>query len=205
MGCHALLQGIFPTRGLKPGLPHCTQILYHLKHQGNDINQYPSGMIWWGSVSGKRSLKARSPINQLFFNKSLKIKQTNKKNPESFPNPKKLLHKCRREKKVDYWICLELKCDMYQRKCIKRLQRDKKKFCPLIQPWRYYPLHICSQVRGLHSAICHKWHWLNGHEFEQILGDSKGQRSLACCSPWDRKESSSAEQLNKNNKFCGLS
>ena len=32
-------------------------------------------------------------------------------------------------------------------------------------------------------------HPLNGHEFEQILGDSGGQRSLACSSPWDHKES----------------
>ena len=28
MGCHALLQGIFPTQGLNPGLPHCRRILY---------------------------------------------------------------------------------------------------------------------------------------------------------------------------------
>ena len=27
------------------------------------------------------------------------------------------------------------------------------------------------------------------HEFEQTLGDSKGQGSLACCSPWGQKES----------------
>ena len=27
-------------------------------------------------------------------------------------------------------------------------------------------------------------HWLNGHEFEQTPGDSEGQGSLACCSPW---------------------
>ena len=34
------------------------------------------------------------------------------------------------------------------------------------------------------------WHHkLNGHEFEQILGDGEGQRSLVCCSPWDHKES----------------
>ena len=33
MACHALLQGIFPTQGLNPGLPHCKQILYHLSHQ----------------------------------------------------------------------------------------------------------------------------------------------------------------------------
>ena len=34
------------------------------------------------------------------------------------------------------------------------------------------------------------WHCqLNGHGFEQALGDSEGQGSLACCSPWGRKES----------------
>ena len=27
-------------------------------------------------------------------------------------------------------------------------------------------------------------HWLNGHEFEQTLGDSEGQGRLVCCSPW---------------------
>ena len=30
VGCHALFQGIFPTQGLNPGLPHSRQILYHL-------------------------------------------------------------------------------------------------------------------------------------------------------------------------------
>ena len=34
VGCHALLQGIFPIQGSNPGLPHCRQILYHL-HQGS--------------------------------------------------------------------------------------------------------------------------------------------------------------------------
>jgi len=33
------------------------------------------------------------------------------------------------------------------------------------------------------------YHRLNGHEFEQASGDSEGQRSLACYSPWDHKES----------------
>ena len=35
VGCHALLQVIFPTQGSNPGLPHCCQILYCLSHQGN--------------------------------------------------------------------------------------------------------------------------------------------------------------------------
>ena len=37
MDCHFLLQGIFPTQELNPGLPHCRQTLYHLSHQGMKI------------------------------------------------------------------------------------------------------------------------------------------------------------------------
>ena len=33
VGCHFLLQEIFPTHGLNPSLPHCWQTLYHLSHQ----------------------------------------------------------------------------------------------------------------------------------------------------------------------------
>ena len=31
-------------------------------------------------------------------------------------------------------------------------------------------------------------HQLNGCDFEQTLGDSEGQGSLGCCSPWGRRE-----------------
>ena len=41
-------------------------------------------------------------------------------------------------------------------------------------------------------------HQLNEHEFEQAPGDGEGQGSLACCSPWDRKELDTIEQLNNN-------
>ena len=38
------------------------------------------------------------------------------------------------------------------------------------------------------------WHHrLSGHEFEQALGDGGGQGSLACCRPWDCKESGITE------------
>ena len=43
-------------------------------------------------------------------------------------------------------------------------------------------------------------HQLNGHEFEQTLGDGEGQGSLACCSPQGCKESDRNERLNNNNK-----
>ena len=37
VGCHVLLQGIFPIQGSNPGLPHCRQILYYLSHQEGEI------------------------------------------------------------------------------------------------------------------------------------------------------------------------
>ena len=44
-----------------------------------------------------------------------------------------------------------------------------------------------------------EWHHrLNAHEFEQTLGDSEEQGSLACCSPWGHKELDITERLNNN-------
>ena len=40
------------------------------------------------------------------------------------------------------------------------------------------------------------YHQLDGHEFEQALGVGDEQGSLACCSPWGRKELDMTEQLN---------
>ena len=31
-------------------------------------------------------------------------------------------------------------------------------------------------------------HWLNGHEFEQIMVETEGQGGLGCYSPWGLKE-----------------
>ena len=39
-------------------------------------------------------------------------------------------------------------------------------------------------------------HWVDGHEFEQGLGDGDGQRSLVCCTPSGCKESDMTEWLN---------
>ena len=56
----SLLQGIFPTQGSNPGLPHCRQILYQLSHQGGPgilewvAYHFYSGSFWprnWTGVS----------------------------------------------------------------------------------------------------------------------------------------------------------
>ena len=39
VGRLSLLQGIFPTQGLNPRLPHCIWILYQLSHKGSKIRK----------------------------------------------------------------------------------------------------------------------------------------------------------------------
>ena len=60
VGCHSLLQGIFPTQGSNLGLLHCRQIVYHLSHQGrpagsvlaSNISQLPLSMETWAKLNG---------------------------------------------------------------------------------------------------------------------------------------------------------
>ena len=53
-----------------------------------------------------------------------------------------------------------------------------------------------KEVTENEMVRCH--HWLSRHEFEQTLGDSEGQRSLACCHPWGCREPQMTEWLNSN-------
>ena len=47
----------------------------------------------------------------------------------------------------------------------------------------------CSTGAGAAEDEAVGWHRrLNGHEFEQTLGDGEERQSLACCIPWGRKE-----------------
>ena len=55
------------------------------------------------------------------------------------------------------------------------------------------------------------WHHrLNGHEFEQALGEGEGQENLAYCSPWSRRvrhdlEIEKQQPISINfNIFCGV-
>ena len=56
VGICSLLQGIFPTQRLNPGLPHCRQILYQLSHQGS-----PRILEWVGYPFSSRSSRSRNP------------------------------------------------------------------------------------------------------------------------------------------------
>ena len=59
-----------------------------------------------------------------------------------------------------------------------------------------------NQRRGAaEDEMVRQHHRLNGHEFEQSLGDSEGQGSLVCCSPWGHKEADTTELLSLSTTF----
>ena len=65
----------------------------------------------------------------------------------------------------------------------------KEKYTDAGKDWR--------QEKGMTEDEMVGWHHqLDGHEFEQALGVGDGQGSLACCSPWDLKESNTTKWLN---------
>ena len=65
-GSRSLLQGIFPTQGSNPGLPHCRWILYHLSHQGSlrilvwVTHPFSRGSSYTGIEPGSPALQANS-------------------------------------------------------------------------------------------------------------------------------------------------
>ena len=70
MGCHFLLQGIFPTQGSNPGLLHCRRILYHLERRdpftaSSGQNSRPSRRISRGGAlhrKGERNSRVVPPF-----------------------------------------------------------------------------------------------------------------------------------------------
>ena len=57
------------------------------------------------------------------------------------------------------------------------------------------------QEKGMTEDEIVGWHhWLNGHKFEQALGDGKGQGRLVYYNPWGLRELDMAERL--KNKSC---
>ena len=59
VGSLSLLQGIFPTQGSNPGLPHCRQILHQVSHKGS-----PRKLEWMAYPFSNPGIKPGSPALQ---------------------------------------------------------------------------------------------------------------------------------------------
>ena len=71
VSCHALLQGIFPTQGSNPGLPHCRWILCHLSHQGNDLAIPLLGIYPGESHNSKRHMYPNVHCSTIYNNQDM--------------------------------------------------------------------------------------------------------------------------------------
>ena len=58
-----------------------------------------------------------------------------------------------------------------------------------------------EEKRTIEDKMVGWHHQVNGREFEQTPGDTEGQGSLVCCSPWGPKELDTTEWLNNNNEI----
>ena len=72
VGCHSLLQGIFPTQVSNLALLHCRQILSHLSHQRSPLLIKIQNIIW----SCFPCFKTRESFRIKYFSKYLMIKQS---------------------------------------------------------------------------------------------------------------------------------
>ena len=75
VGCHALLQGIFPAQGSNPGLLHCKWILYHLRNQRSPFIHISSvqsfSRVWPFVIAWTAAHQA--PLSITNFQSSLKL------------------------------------------------------------------------------------------------------------------------------------
>ena len=77
-------------------------------------------------------------------------------------------------------------------KALKKERKKERKGPDAGKHWR-------QEEKGMPEDDMVGWHhWLNGHEFEQALGDGKGQGSLVCCRQSDHKEIDMAEWLDNS-------
>ena len=92
-------------------------------------------------------------------------------------------------------LMLKLKLQYFGHLMWRADSLEKKGYADAGKDWR-------QEEKGTTEDEMVGWHHrLNGHEFEQILGDDKRQGSLVCCSPCDRKELDTSKQMNKSGKL----
>ena len=173
VGSLSLHQGIFLTQGWNWGLLHCRWILYQMTYQG-------------------------SPKGDVQFILSLSLAQSNN------------IPKTHFQKGMISLVCgIQRKKDLKSQPWIFIGRTHADAEAPILWPpdakswligkdpdagkdWR-------QEEKGVTEDEMVGWHhWLNGHEFEQTLGDSEGWGSLVCCSPRSHKEWDTTEWLNNN-------
>ena len=172
MGSCSLLQGIFPTQGSNPGLPHCGRILYQLSHQGS-----PRILEWVPipSAAGLPSpgLEPGSPALQ-----------ANSLQAELPGNPL-----CMHEGTIAYMsMCMKLKLQYFG--YLMWIADSLNEILTLEK----FKAEGEEGDRGWDGSM-------PSHSLDMNFGklcDDEGQRGLVCCSPWGLEDMDVTWWLNIN-------
>ena len=72
MGCHSLLQGIFPIQGLNPGLPQCRRVLYQLSHKRSPIMDWVTYPFSRRSSALRNQTRVSCIAGEFFTNRAIR-------------------------------------------------------------------------------------------------------------------------------------
>ena len=88
VGCFSLLQGIFPSQGSNPGLPHCRQILHQLSHKGSPrILKWVAYPFSSGSFQPRKQTRVSCFAGKFFNNWAIRKAMGRKRSPVKLRNP----------------------------------------------------------------------------------------------------------------------
>ena len=168
VGSLSLLQGIYLTQGLNPGLPHCMGILSS------------SNVRMWELDNEKAELQRIDAFKLWCWRRLLRVPWTARRsNPPILKkiSPEYSLEALMLKLKLQYFGHLMWRTDSFEKTLVLGKIEVRRRGQP-------------------EDKIFGGYHWLDGHEFEQASGVGDGQGSLACCSPWGHKELDTTEWLN---------
>ena len=174
VGSLSHLQGIFPTQGLGPSLPHCRQILYQLSHKGSQ------GILEWAAYPFSRG--SSQPRNQTGVSCIASGFFTNWVIREALTTGK----------------IIALIILTFVSKVMSLLFNMLSRFVIAFLPWWVRWWRICLQCgRPGFNPWVGKISWRRKWQPTPVFlpGKSHGCRNLVGYSPWGRKESDMTEQL----------
>ena len=192
VGSCSLLQGVFPTQGSNPGLLHCRWEIQNRNNLISKVRGKSRGIYLFTYVLIDQILLGIYsvlwvPKNWCFWivvlEKTLESPLDSKEIKQSLVkdvNPEYSLEGLMLKLKLQYFGHLMQRADSFEKTLMLGKIEDGRR-------------------EGAAEDEMIRWHhWVNGHEFEQTLGDSNGQESLVSCIPWGCKDLDTSFQLINN-------
>ena len=156
------------------------QLIHHFANKGLSSQSFgfSSSDVWMWELDQKEGWAPKNRYFELWYwRRRLRVPQTARRSNRSILqeiNSEYSLEGLMLKQKLQYFGHLMQRADSLEKTVMTVKTEGRKR-----RGW---------QRMSWLDGIIHHPRWLDGHEFEQILGDNEGQGSLECCSPSGRKQ-----------------